>query len=147
MQKAKTEGRGSGRAREALVAADLMTANPRTILDTASVAEAIEVLEELDVRHLPVVDSEGNLVGMLSDRDLRPLATEQDEEGLVRRMRTPVVDLMTGGVVSVVFDTDVREIIELMLDHRIGAVPVVDGEGQIVGIVSYVDILRTLLKD
>lgn len=146
MQKAKTEGRGSERNRQNLTAEDLMTPNPRTILDGASVADAIQILEEIEVRHLPVVDTEGNLVGMLSDRDLRPLATERDEESPVRRIRTPVADLMSGGVVAVTGDTEMNEIIELMLDNRIGAVPVVDGEGVVVGIVSYVDILRAFLQ-
>lgn len=147
MQKARTERRGGEVMLQNLVAADLMTSNPRTIQDGASVADAIEVLEELDVRHLPVVDSEGNLVGILSDRDLRPLATERDPESRVRLIRTPVADLMTSGVVSVVPDTELSEIIDLMLDHRIGAVPVVDGEGQVVGIVSYVDILRKIAAE
>ena len=147
MQKAKTEGRGSERGFLALTADELMTAEPKVVGDTASVGEAIELLEELDVRHLPVVDGEGNLVGMLSDRDLRPLADTNDPESWIRRMRTPVAELMTGGVICVTPDADMAEVIELMLEHRIGAIPVVDGEGQVVGIVSYVDILRTIVQE
>jgi len=147
MQKARTERRGGEGKLRTLVAADLMTSNPKTIPDGASVADAIDVLEDLDVRHLPVVDSEGNLVGILSDRDLRPLATERDPESRVRLIRTPVADLMTSGVVFVDPDTELSEIIDLMLEHRIGAVPVVDGDGQLVGIVSYVDILREIVAD
>lgn len=142
----RSESRGGGRSQETLLAVDLMTENPRTISQGASVADAIEVLEQLDIRHLPVVDDDDNLVGMLSDRDLRPLLGERDEEDPVRRARTLVSDLMTSGVVSVTTDAEVSEIIELVLDNKIGAVPVVDGEGHVVGIVSYVDILRALAE-
>lgn len=146
MQTSETESRQDREhSRRYGIAADLMTENPRTIRDEASIGDALDALEELDVRHLPVVDDDGNLVGMLSDRDLRPLRREHEQEDAVRRARTPVADLMTSGVVSVTTDTETDEIIELMLDHKIGAVPVVDGEGQVVGIVSYVDVLRAIL--
>lgn len=141
-----SEPRGGGRSQDALLAVDLMTENPRTIRQGASVADAIEVLEHLDIRHLPVIDDDDNLVGMLSDRDLRPLLGERDEEDPVRRARTLVSDLMTSAVVSVSTDTEISEVIELMLDNKIGAVPVVDGDGHVVGIVSYVDILRALAE-
>lgn len=147
MQKAKTVGRGNERTFMSSTAHDLMTPEPKVVVDTASVGEAIELLEELDVRHLPVVDGEGNLVGILSDRDLRPLSDTNDAESWLRRMRTPVAELMTGGVVYVTPDAELTEIIELMLEHRIGAIPVVDGEGQVAGIVSYVDILRAIMEE
>lgn len=146
MERSETEARGAEHPEDALLAVDLMTEDPRIIRAGASVADAMEVLEQLDIRHLPVTDDDGNLIGMLSDRDLRPLLGERDEEDPVRRARTLVSDLMTGNVVSVTTDTEIGEIIELMLDNKIGAVPVVDGEGHVVGIVSYVDILRTLIE-
>lgn len=128
--------------RNSPLAIDIMTNDPRTIREDESVTDALELLEQLDVRHLPVVDDEGNLVGMLSDRDLRPLRSERDDEDAIRRARTPVADVMTSAVVSVTSDAELEEVVELMLEHRIGAIPVVDGEGQVVGIVSYVDVLR-----
>ena len=51
---------------------------------------------------------------------------------------------MTADVLSVDVETDVTEIIELMLEHKIGALPVTDGDGGLVGIVSYMDVLREL---
>lgn len=145
MQHPETESHTGEQPHDRIVAADLMTENPRTIRGDESVAEAIEALELLDVRHLPVVDEHNNLVGMISDRDLRPLQMSWDDEAPIRRARTPVVSLMSGSVVSVEPHTRVHEIVDLMLDHGIGAVPVVDGEGNVVGIVSYVDILRAVI--
>ena len=132
-----------------MIAADIMTDNPRTIRSTAPVIDAVDLLHSMNVRHLPVVDGRGQLIGMLSDRDLGPLMRTLVEGAEVERMVVPlseraVADFMTGGVVSVGVDADVSEVIELMLTERIGAIPVVDDADNVCGIISYVDILRVL---
>jgi CBS domain-containing protein len=132
-----------------MIAADLMTENPRTIRATAPISEALEALQSMEIRHLPVVDDGNNLVGMLSDRDLGPLMRTFTEGEDAQRMIAPlsrrrVAELMSSDVVSLDADVDVREVIETMLDQRVGAVPVLDGEGTVMGIISYVDVLRAL---
>lgn len=128
--------------------AEIMTRNPEHIVATGSVQEAINKLFELDVRHLPVIDEHGELVGVLSDRDLREYSQpyEMQFENLTsttEREATPVSDIMQGDVISVHPEDDVTELIELMIDQKIGAVPVVDPlDGNLIGIVSYIDILR-----
>jgi acetoin utilization protein AcuB len=122
-------------------AMDIMTTNVISIRPTATVREALKTLDELDVRHLPVVDERSHeLLGMLSDRDL--LAVRRSDEAL----RRPVSELMSGDVVSVGPGSDVAEIIELMTENRIGAVPVVDRDAHLAGLVSYVDVLREAAK-
>lgn len=121
-----------------MIAADVMTQNPRTILQSDRVSDAVEVVETLDIRHLPVVDDANTLVGMISDRDLAPLMRNYDETS-----RRKISEYMSSAVVSVEEDSDLGEVIEALLEHRIGAVPVVDGDGKITGIISYVDLLRT----
>ncbi|AUX26908.1 hypothetical protein SOCEGT47_074780 [Sorangium cellulosum] len=133
-------------------AAELMTENPRTIRDDDLMGEAMDVLQTMDFRHLPVVDENGELVGMLSDRDLRALDLlhSPDAEAADRaqqKARLPVSAMMSGNVVSVGPDADVTELMELMLENKIGALPVVDGEGEVLGIVSYVDVFRGLLEE
>lgn len=133
-------------------AAELMTENPRIVQSDDLIEEAIDVLQTMDFRHLPVVEENGELVGMLSDRDLRALDLlySHDAEAASRaqqRARQPVATLMSGNVVSVGPDADVTELMELMLENKIGALPVVDGEGAVVGIVSYVDVFRGLLEE
>lgn len=135
-----------------MIAADLMTENPRTIRDTDLVSEALEALQSMEIRHLPVVDRGNNLVGMLSDRDLGPLMTIFTEGVEAQRMIVPlsrrrVSELMSADVVSVDPDDDVREVIETMLEQRVGAVPVVDAEGNVAGIISYVDVLRVMSRE
>lgn len=132
-----------------MIAADIMTDNPRTIRSTDPVSDAVDLLHSMNVRHLPVVDGRGQLIGILSDRDLGPLMRTLVEGAEVERMVVPlseraVADFMTGGVVSVGVEADVSEVIELMLSERIGAIPVVDEADNVCGIISYVDILRVL---
>ncbi len=124
----------------------VMTQSPATIESDATVSEAIELLHDLDVRHLPVVDGT-ELVGMLSDRDLRGLSlasTGGDEAEIAagRYLERTVGEVMQGDIVTLDSEDSVSDAIDLLLEHRVGAVPVVDRLGSLVGIVSYVDLLR-----
>jgi acetoin utilization protein AcuB len=121
-----------------------MTRNPVSIQDTESLRVAVEVLATLDIRHLPVVDASGELIGMLSDRDLRGLTPIIDPEGVTRVLSAKVGSVMTNGVLAVDEEADAAEVIDLMIDNKVGALPVTDDSGSLVGIVSYVDVLRAL---
>lgn len=117
---------------------DLMTTALLTIKASESVTEAHSEMELGLIRHLPVVDDRGRLVGVLSDRDL--LAASK------RHRR--VADLMTKDVITIRPDAPAYEAAALMLDHRIGSVPVVDGHGTLVGLVTqtdYLDVARRAL--
>jgi CBS domain-containing protein len=88
-----------------MTARDLMTSNPATVTPRTTIAEAWDLMRELDVRHLPVVEGEA-LVGMLSDRDLgnldvTRLLTEAGADTLRRQLSRPVVQLMSTDVVAV----------------------------------------------
>lgn len=132
-----------------MTADELMTPNPATVTARTSIAEAWDLMRELDIRHLPVVDDDA-LVGMLSDRDfggfdLTRLLTEEGAEALRRRLAQPVVQLMSTNVVAVEPDTEMSELIGMFLEHRVGALPVIrPGTRQVVGIVSYIDVLRAV---
>jgi acetoin utilization protein AcuB len=130
-------------------AEDLMTENPVAVRATSKVRDAVEILQTLEIRHLPVVNENQELIGMLSDRDLRSFAVPQFADGeWVGNVQTAldarVSSLMSGGVLCVDLEADPEEIVDIMLDYKVGAVPVVDGDGKLAGIVSYVDLLREL---
>ena len=126
---------------------EIMTENPATATELMSVAEALGLLYELDVRHLPVVRGR-ELVGIISDRDLRAFSGATDDEAMeaVEGARSANVgNFMNTSTVKVDPETNVREVLELMLLHRVGAIPVADLDtGDLLGIVSYIDLLRVL---
>jgi len=132
-----------------MIARDLMTPNPVTTTPEASLAEVWGLMRELEIRHVPVIQG-GSLVGMLSDRDLgnldmgRLLAGE-GAEGLRQELATPIVSVMSSDVISVEPETDLSDVVELLIEHKIGALPVVRPDTrEVVGIVSYIDVLRSL---
>jgi acetoin utilization protein AcuB len=130
-----------------LTARQLMTRAPIALRASAKVRDAVQILQTIEIRHLPVVNDQDELVGMLSDRDLRgltfPYVVDDEWIGRIRSaLDAPVAAVMTGGVLAVDEEADAAEIIDLMLDNKIGAVPVLDADGVLVGIVSYVDVLR-----
>ena len=132
-----------------MTARELMTSDPATITPSTTIAEAWDLMRELDIRHLPVVEGEG-LVGMLSDRDLGTLdvtrlLTEEGADTLRRWLARPVIQLMSADVVTAEPETEVSELVTLLLEHRVGAIPVVTPDTRrIVGIVSYIDVLRVM---
>ncbi len=132
-----------------MTAEEIMTENPVTVSEKASLAEALEILSEMEIRHLPVV-RKGEVVGMLSDRDIRALGlsttTDVARMDAIRSSLTAsVTTLMTGDVMTVDRDTGLGEIVDLMISEKIGAIPVVDSDsGTLVGIISYIDVLKAV---
>lgn len=130
-----------------MIAEDVMTRDPLTVNDRTTIGEALEILDEHDIRHLPVVRDEA-VVGMLSERDLRgfgiTLLRQADNLELVRRRLTGGIGtLMTGGVVTVDADAELSDVVDILVEEKIGAVPVVEpGTAHLVGIISYIDVLR-----
>lgn len=126
-----------------------MTLDPISVTADVTLAEAAESLYELDIRHLPVVD-DGMLVGILSDRDLRDVGAPRlldidDPDALRARLSLPVSAVMSTDVIAVGPDTDLSELVGIMIETKIGAIPIVDGATRrLVGIVSYIDLLRAM---
>ena len=125
---------------------DCMSRSAATIHSDALVRGAIDMMKKRRIRHLPVVDRENRLVGIVTDRDLRqvvfdPVVEERLGELAERLATITVRDVMTWGVVTVHPDSDVRHAARLMREQRIGALPVVDGD-RVVGIVTEADVLR-----
>ena len=131
-----------------MIAKDVMTSDPITLTEQATIEEAADLMRERNIRHVPVVDQGGALAGMVSDRDLGyldlgRLIGDEGADGVRRHLATPVASVMTPEVITVGPDDDLGDVVDLMLENRVGAVPVVqDVSGRLVGIVSYVDLLR-----
>ena len=126
---------------------DVLTVGPQT-----TVREAIRLIEDSDIRHLPVVEGR-KLVGIISDRDLReyriPIMLEverfdeEDRDRVGDILDTSVSEVMASDVISVDSSESVASLLDAMIEYKVGAVPVVDRRrGELVGIVSYIDVLR-----
>jgi acetoin utilization protein AcuB len=125
----------------------VMTGHPVTIDPEASLADAAEALLQGGFRHLPVVDSAGRPVGMVSERDLRArLGTDLYgfSRATVEALNEPVSGVMTPDPVSVRLKARIAEVIETFADEGVGALLVVDDADRVRGIVSYVDLLLWL---
>ena len=130
-----------------ITAEEIMTEDVTTVHESTSLGAALEIMQELNIRHLPVVRGR-HLVGMLSDRDLRALGIRlvvdiESLERLEARMTATVASVMSASLLTVNRVTEVSEIVDLFLTEHVGAVPVVHA-GELVGIVSYVDVLRAM---
>jgi acetoin utilization protein AcuB len=128
---------------------DVMTPNPITVTPQATLAEVWGLMREADIRHVPVVRS-GILIGMLSDRDLAALdvgrvPTMEGADALRRTLDTPVISVMSADVISVEPEADLGDVIDLMIENKVGAIPVVlPDTREVVGIASYIDVLRAV---
>ncbi|MFQ5960092.1 MAG: CBS domain-containing protein [Candidatus Methylomirabilales bacterium] len=131
-----------------MVVEQYMTPNPITVRSDTTLRKAQDLFQNHQIRHLPVVQGK-RLVGIITDRDLRQLlpsslAAPDD----VARFRTAWVqvkvgDVMTRRVLSVTPDTRTHRAARLMVEHRIGCLPVVRGSS-LVGIITTIDLLRAM---
>lgn len=130
--------------------ADIMTAKPVTIDADATLAEALELMKQVGCRHLPVLSSDGHVVGVISDRDCRMamnsphvLRERWQDDRLVETL--PVRAAMSTAPVVTEQDTLAVEAARLMLMNHIGCLPVMRGE-TLVGIVTTSDILMAFVN-
>ena len=121
-----------------MLVARRMSRNPIAIAPEASIQEAIELMKEHSIRHLPVVDGEERLVGWVTDTDLRGVFIASMIEELT------VGDVMIADPITV-SSTDVLEQAALLITkHKIGGMPVLE-DGKLVGIITVVDILEAFV--
>jgi acetoin utilization protein AcuB len=138
---------------------DVMTKDPFSIDPEAPVATAIDVMRTRGLRHLPVVDDTGRLIGIVTDRDLRhagfaPAVAEYLSARAQRRLRDVgatletlrVRDVMTWVVVTTNPEASVAHAALIMSERRVGSLPVVDND-KLVGVVTERDLLEALGRE
>ena len=119
-----------------------------TIEPEASVKKAFGLMKSMGIRHLPVVKND-RLVGIVTDRDLRrPKISDvfKSWDELYRLNDTIAVeDIMASPVITIREDAVIQEAAQRMVEKRIGALPVTDTAGKMVGIIAESDILRAFV--
>ena len=129
---------------------ELMTGGLTTVHRETSVQEARELMTRRRIRHLPVTSPGGGLVGIITDRDIRlnlPSPATSLSVGEINHLLTKLTvgQVMTRSVITIGPDRPVREGAQLILEHRIGALPVVD-DGHLIGILTETDIVRAFVE-
>ena len=129
---------------------DRMTSDPVTITTNTSLKDALELVRSKSFRHLPVLDEDGGLVGIVTEKSLvyaspTPTTTLSVFEVDYILSRTSVGQVIQGSVITVGPDLPIEEAARVMIDHRIGCLPVVEDE-KLVGIISDTDIFRVLVE-
>jgi CBS domain-containing protein len=139
---------------------DVMSREVHKVQADTPLAEAVELLLDKVYRALPVVDKAGRVVGILTDGDLLDrvdlLAVSVQKElneaeiaqelHRLRQAGQTVGESMTPDPVTVVDDTTIAQAVNVMVEHNIKRLPVVDAQGKLVGMVSRVDVLRALAQ-
>ncbi|MBN1125287.1 MAG: CBS domain-containing protein [Sedimentisphaerales bacterium] len=137
---------------------EIMAIHPVTLLPEQNLNQAMEILQEHRLRHLPIVDEMGKLVGILTDRDILrnlPSSTKPkrkktggfredlfDMDHMHFLNQVCIRDIMTSKPITVHPDYTVMEATRILLRKKIGAIPVVDDSRRLTGILSIVDLLR-----
>jgi acetoin utilization protein AcuB len=127
---------------------DIMTRDPLTVTPSETVGQAEELMAENKIRQLPVVRGR-ELVGIITDRDLRSFLSSSllsTPDARDQALSTKVIDVMTTDPLTLASDDELQEAVQLLLDEKIGGIPVVDEAEGLVGIVTYVDMLRCFLN-
>jgi acetoin utilization protein AcuB len=127
---------------------DVMTRNPLIVTPMETIGQADELLTENRIRQLPVADGSA-LLGIITDRDIRSFLAGSsllDPEERAKALATKVRDVMTTEPLTLAPDDDLQDAVELLIEEKIGGVPVVDEAEGLVGIVTYVDLLRCFLN-
>jgi CBS domain-containing protein len=140
---------------------EIMTSRVVSVRPEDSILQAGELMLQHDISGLPVVDSDGRVVGIVTERDfircaaacgdVRPrwlevlIGRAELSDGAARRCERRIADVMTRNPVTATEDMPLEDVVRLMDTHRIKRVPVVR-DGRLVGIVCRVDLMRALVR-
>ena len=125
----------------------IMTTNLIEARDNSNLKELSSHFDEHNIHHLPVVDEQGALTGILSDRDVNQslspfIDTDQEREQDKECLKILAKDVMTRDPITVTEDTRIDTASILLLEHNFSCLPVVNDNEDLVGLVTWKDILN-----
>src|SRR4051794_29245248 len=128
-------------ALKTLTVGDLMTPVVMALYPSDTLDAARIEMKFGHVRHLPVIDEEVRVIGLVSQSDLLQTYWRDGNATPV-----PVGPVMKTGLLVVTAETPIQEAIALMVEHRIGCLPVVDKPGKLIGIITETDFMRYVYR-
>jgi CBS domain-containing protein len=127
--------------RNTMFVRERMSTPVQTIGANQSYHDALKLMQLEQLHHLPVVDGDGALIGLVAERDLLMAALQYTTQADVE-----VAEVMHVGAVTATPDMTIATAAERMLKERIGCLPVMDAAGTIVGMITETDMLRALVE-
>ncbi|MGO4888738.1 acetoin utilization AcuB family protein [Anaerobacillus sp. MEB173] len=129
-----------------MIIEEIMNCNTVTISKDDTIETAINLLNQYRIRHLPIVDSENHVIGIISDRDIRDASPSIfHKEDHKEDLKKPVSTIMITDVITAHPLDFVEEVASMFYEHQIGCMPVTE-ENKLVGVVTETDILHTLVQ-
>jgi acetoin utilization protein AcuB len=130
---------------------EIMSTELKTIGPNEDLATALVRMRQAEVRRLPVLDAEGQLRGILTDRDLRlaadsPFLDESPADAFEQLRHHTVAEIMTTSITTIEPEAKIVEAAKLMRVAHIGGLPVVENDETLVGIVTRSDLLDHLIR-
>lgn len=127
-----------------------MTRNVITVDQEAGILDAQELMADNKIRHLPIIDNNQQLIGVVTDRDIRSALpyrfydSPQTEREKISRLK--VKDIMTKDPISISPTYTIQDALLLIQNSKVGALPVVDDSNCLKGIISVRDLLRAFIN-
>jgi CBS domain-containing protein len=129
---------------------DWMTTNVITVSQDTLLPDAAALMREHNIRRLPVTDASGKIVGILSKTDVlesKPSSATTLDIWEINYLlsKLKVEKIMTPNPLTVTADSTLKEAAQIMVDHKVGGIPVVDKNSTVVGIITESDVFRVLI--
>ncbi|MBC8447228.1 MAG: CBS domain-containing protein [Chloroflexi bacterium] len=133
-----------------MLVGERMTRNPVTITQDVGIEDALKTMRDNSVRRLPVLDKKGKLVGIVSDKDLlyaspSPATSLSVHELHYLLSKLTVKEVMSSPVITVTEYTPLEEAARIMVDNKIGGLPVLRND-KVVGIITETDMFKIFLE-
>ncbi len=129
-----------------MIVQDMMNKQAVTAMPQTTIKEALLLLKTHRIRHLPIVDEEGLLVGIISDRDLRDASPSIfDAADHPEEFQRPVSEIMKRDVITAHSLDFAEDLLGVFYEHQIGCIPVLEKK-KLVGVITERDMLYTLIQ-
>ncbi|WP_027409628.1 acetoin utilization AcuB family protein [Anoxybacteroides tepidamans] len=129
-----------------MIVEQIMKTNVTTLQPYNTIAEAAQLLKQQHIRHIPIVDDDNCLIGLVTDRDIRDASPSIFHVAdRLEDLQKPVSTIMKTDVITGHPLDFVEEVAALFFEHRISCLPIVK-DGKLIGIITETDLLHTLVQ-